>query len=308
MSRPNLSVPGDSVASVTAVPEQLTFADMPAQLFACTPSRLASHDCPRRYRFSYLDRPPPARGRPWAHNTLGAIVHLALAQWFLLPRERRLPDAGARLVEHNWQPGSLGGFRDEEQSRRWRDVAAGWVRRYVEHPQAGDGPVGVERTVTASSRTLAISGRVDRIDERSGDLVIVDYKTGRATLTDDDARDSQALALYVLGVRRTLRRACHRVELHHVPTGRIAAFEHTAESLDRHVERAEQTAGEIVAATDALAGGADPDEAFPAVPGRHCRWCDFRGVCPAGQAAVPESASWAGLADLDDEEVMRTDN
>ena len=36
-------------------------------------------DCPRRYRFQYLDRPTPAKGPPWAHNSLGASVHSALA-------------------------------------------------------------------------------------------------------------------------------------------------------------------------------------------------------------------------------------
>jgi putative RecB family exonuclease len=285
---------------VTAVPEQLTLADMPARLFACTPSRLAAHDCPRRYRFGYLDRPPPARGRARAHNTLGAVVHLALHQWWLLPRSRRSPEAGARLVEHNWQPGSAGGFRDDAQSVQWRDVAAGWVRQYLdEQVDADDEPVAVERTVATGSTRLAISGRVDRIDERAGELVVVDYKTGRSMLDDDDARGSQALALYVLGVRRTLRRKCRRVELHHLPSGRVAAFEHTDESLAGHVARAEQTAADIVAASDAVAAGADPDDAFPPRPGPACRWCDFRSICPAGQAARPEPDPWAGLANLE---------
>jgi RecB family exonuclease len=282
--------------TMTAAPEQLTLEHMPARLFSCTPSRLAAFDCPRRYRFTYLDRPAPQRGRPWAHNTLGAVVHLALHQWWLLPRARRMPETGATLVRHNWQ--SLG-FRDEAHSQQWREIAAGWVQQYLaDQVDAASEPVGVERTVATRSDQLAVSGRVDRIDDRDGELVIVDYKTGRAQLTEDDARGSQALALYVLGARRTLRRACRRVELHHLPSGRVAAFEHTDESLARHVERAEQTAADIVAATDTLAAGADADDVFPAAPGPGCRWCDFRGACPQGQAASPELEPWAGLADL----------
>src|ERR1700709_451615 len=83
--------------------EQLTLAHMPTRLFGCTPSRLAAFDCPRRYRFTYIDRPMPQRGRPWAHNTVGATAHLALHRWWLLPASRRTPDAGAELVERNWQ-------------------------------------------------------------------------------------------------------------------------------------------------------------------------------------------------------------
>ena len=281
----------------TDVPEQLTLEHMPTRLFACTPSKLAAFDCPRRYRFTYLDRPTPQRGRPWAHNTVGAVVHVALHQWWLLPRERRTPETGASLVVHNWQ--NLG-FRDDEHSAQWREIAAGWVQQYLrDQVDADDEPVGVERTVGTRSEHLAISGRVDRIDDRDGELVIVDYKSGRSELTDDDARGSQALALYVLGARRTLRRDCTRVELHHLPTGRVASFTHSDESLARHLNRAEQTAADIVVATDTLASGADAEDVFPPVPSASCRWCDFRQHCPEGLATSPNTDPWAGLANLE---------
>jgi len=271
---------------------------MPVRLFSCTPSRLAAFDCPRRYRFTYLDRPTPPRGAPWAHNAVGASVHNALHLWWQLPVAHRTPDEGARLVEQNWQ--NLG-FRDDAQSLRTSVEAAGWVERYLEAGprqvgvEARSEPIGVERTVAARTRRLAISGRVDRIDERGEELVVVDYKTGRRPLTEDDARGSQALALYVLGVRTTLRRPCCRVELHHLPTGTVAAFDHTDASLSRHVARAEATAEDIVTATDTLAAGADVDDVFPAVTSPGCSWCDFRAHCPEGRAASRNVESWAGL-------------
>ena len=59
---------------------------MPKRLYPCTPTRLSTWlDCPRRYRFSYLDRPQPPKGPPWAHNSVGAAVHSALADWWALP-------------------------------------------------------------------------------------------------------------------------------------------------------------------------------------------------------------------------------
>ena len=273
--------------------EQLRLAGMPRRLFACTPSRLAAFDCPRRYRFSYLDRPTPPKGPPWAHNTVGAVAHLALAKWWLLPRAHRTPEAGGDLVERNWQ--DLG-FRDEAQAAQARARTVDWVQRYLAtRADPADEPVGVERTVATRTDRLAISGRIDRVDERGDELVVVDYKTGRRPLADDDARGSQALALYVLAVRRTLRRACRRVELHHLPTGTVHAFEHTGASLQRHLERAEDTAADIVTATDTLASGADPDDVFPPAPSPACSWCDFRRHCPEGQAASPELDAWAGL-------------
>jgi putative RecB family exonuclease len=275
--------------------EQLRLSNMPTRLFGCTPSRLAAFDCPRRYRFTYLDRPQLPRGQPWAHNMVGATAHLALSKWWLLPRSRRTPEAGAELVERNWQ--NIG-FRDDAQSAQALAYTSAWVRRYLaDQVDADVEPVGVERTVATRTDRLAVSGRVDRVDERGDELVVVDYKTGRRELSQDDARGSQALALYVLAVRRTLRRACRRVELHHLPTGSVAAFEHTEESLERHLERAEHTGADIVAATDTLAAGADVDEVFPPIPTSACGWCDFRRHCPEGQAISPDLEPWAGLAE-----------
>jgi putative RecB family exonuclease len=147
--------------------------------------------------------------------------------------------------------------------------------------------------VAVKTATLALSGRVDRIDRRGDELVIVDYKTGRTGLGADDARGSQALALYAMAAQRVFRRQCRRVELHHLPTGSVAAHEHTEQSLDRHLSRAEATARDIVAAERAVADGADPDQAFPARPGALCAWCDYRRTCPAAEAPVREP--WAGV-------------
>ena len=266
---------------------------MTERLFSCTPSRLAAFDCPRRYRFTYLDRPPPPRGPAWAHNSVGAAVHMAMARWYsaLVPAHRTIEE-GEILVEGAWQDD---GFRDADQSARWRGRAAGWVRNYLATLDPWREPIGVERTVATATATLAVSGRVDRIDDRGDELVVVDYKTGNTESTPEDARGSMALALYVLGTRRTLRRECRRVELHHLPTGSIAAFEHTDESLARHLDRAEATAHDIVIATDTLASGAHPDEVFPPKPSTLCSWCDYRASCPEGTAASSALDPWAGL-------------
>jgi RecB family exonuclease len=135
---------------------------------------------------------------------------------------------------------------------------------------------------------------VDRIDRRGDELVIVDYKTGRAGLSPDDARGSRALALYAYAAERVFRRRCRTVELHHLPTGTVAAHEHTEESLGRHLRRSEATAADARTAERAVAEGADPDRAFPTAPGPICSWCDFRGSCPDGVRA-PAKLPWDGV-------------
>ncbi|MBP2476522.1 RecB family exonuclease [Crossiella equi] len=272
----------------------LELEGMPRKLVRVTPARLATWaDCRRRYRMAYLDRPSPSRGGAWAHNTLGAVVHNALRAFFDLPVARRTPEQAAALVTKHWKSD---GFQDAEQAARYRERAQGWVRDYVEHNDVTVDPVGLERWVSTPTGGIVAEGRVDRIDARDGELVIVDYKTGRHALTTDDARGSQALALYALAAARTLRRPCHLVELHHLPTGEVAQWRHTDESLARQVRRAEESAEELAAAGDTLTAGGDREVLFPPSPGRQCTWCDFRRHCPEGQEAAPELEPWAMLA------------
>jgi putative RecB family exonuclease len=277
---------------VQATTEQMGLFEEPTRLFVCTPSRLGSYeDCPRRYRYTYIDRPTPQKGPPWAHNSLGASVHTALRAWFDLSPERRQPSSLRTLLRATWV---REGYRDEQQEREAGLRAIEWLQRYVETLEPDFEPLAVERTVGTKTATLALSGRVDRIDDVGDQLVIVDYKTGRTGLGPDDARGSRAMALYAFAAERVFRRPCRRVELHHVPTATVAAHDHTEESLARHVHRAEQTATDIMAAQADLAAGTDPDVAFPATPGPICGWCDFRKVCPVG-ATRPGNDPWAGL-------------
>ena len=286
--------------------EQLGFEGMPRRLYACTPTRLSAWlDCPRRYRMTYLDRPAPPKGPPWAHNSVGASVHNALAGWWRLPRRERSVPAAGDLLERGWIDE---GFADTAQSVRYRDRARVMVERYVSGLDPACEPAGVERTVATRTELIAVSGRIDRLDDRrlpdgSGELVVVDYKTGRHLLTTDDARTSLPLALYALAAQRVMRRPCTRVELHHLPTGRVLAWEHSDESLRRQLGRAEDIAAECATADERYRTGpaADRgDEVFPPRPGQWCGWCDFRAHCPEGRAATSSRRPWDGLADLTD--------
>ncbi|MFY9805781.1 MAG: PD-(D/E)XK nuclease family protein [Pseudonocardiaceae bacterium] len=273
---------------------ELQLGGLPRPLVRLTPAKLTTWTaCRRRYRMAYLDRPALARGGAWAHNTLGAVTHTALRALFDLPPQRRSPHSAAALVATHW---SGEGFANDAQAADYRSRAQDWVARYVEELDPQLDPVGVERWVSAPTQRIVAEGRVDRIDERDGELVVVDYKTGRHELTVDDARGSQALALYAFAARRTLRRECRRVELHHLPSGTVAGWDHTEQSLSRHLQRAEEAAEEITLATDTLAMGGDPEVLFPATTGRACSWCDFRRHCPAGRASAPELRPWALLA------------
>jgi hypothetical protein len=93
----------------------------------------------------------------------------------------------------------------------------------------------------------------------------------------------------------------------------VAAYDHSEQSLERHLTRAERIADEAAAAQeawrtslasraeDAALGDADAIEAIDAVlpprPETLCSWCDHRRSCPEGRAASSEITPWSGLAD-----------
>ncbi len=280
--------------------DQQQLPGMPARLYPCTPTRLLTWlDCPRRYRFAYLERPAPAKGPPRALAAIGAAVHVALAAWWARPLPARTAAGGALALRDGWRPEEFRshGFRDAAQSAAARERAAGWVEQYLAGVDPAAEPVGVERTVSTPTSTLVLSGRIDRLDDRpaAGGLVVVDYKTGRRAPDAEEARSSLALAVYAVAAARTLRRPCVRVELHHLPSGVVAAAEHGAEGLRRKVAEAESIGRDCARADAAHAGGQTGDELFPARTSALCSWCDWRGHCPQGRAAAPDIEPWAGV-------------
>lgn len=265
-------------------------------------------NCPRRYRWRYLAEPPAPRRGAFAHTSLGSAVHAALRGWWYLPPDRRTPDVVAATVAEHW---SDAGFADTAMSHRWLARAQQMVARYVGEETerwAGvqacgiDQPRRVETSVSVRVRDdLVLAGRPDRVDERPvpaeptrTELVVVDYKTSRRPLDADTARASRTLAIYAAAAEAVLRRPATRVELHHLPTGRIATWQHDVEARDRHLRRSVAVADDIATAEKRVDD--DPvDQVFPPRVGPLCGWCDYRDSCPEGAAAVPAAAPWEAL-------------
>ncbi|GAA1966888.1 PD-(D/E)XK nuclease family protein [Terrabacter lapilli] len=277
----------------TGAAEQTTFAGMPTPLYSGSPSRLLAWlDCPRRYRMQYLDRPRPQARPQRAHTSVGIATHNVLRDFWDLPADRRTPAGVAELVRSSWIDV---GFRDPEQSAAWRLRVRDAVTDYLRRSDRDNQPVGIERSVSLKTEAVAITGRIDRLDDRDGELVVVDYKTGRQVPTDDDARTSLPLALYAVAASRMFRRPCHRVELHHVPSGAVAAHEHTDESLGRKIAEAESIASDLRRADAEFKELGVESARFPPRTSAICSWCDFRAHCPEGQQMGPEKSDWAGL-------------
>src|SRR6478735_5798277 len=244
---------------------------MPTPLYSGSPSRLLAWlDCPRRYRMQYLDRPRPQARPQRAHTSVGIATHNALRDFWDLPVGQRTPAGVAELVRSSWIDV---GFRDPQQSAGWRLRVRDAVTEYLRSSDRDNQPVGIERSVSLKTDEVAITGRIDRLD----------------------ARASLPLALYAVAASRMFRRPCHRVELHHVPSGTIAAHEHTDESLARKIAEAESIAADLRRADAEFRELGVESTRFAPRTSAICSWCDFRAHCPEGQQMGPEKSDWAGL-------------
>ncbi|MGB5953164.1 MAG: PD-(D/E)XK nuclease family protein [Ornithinimicrobium sp.] len=263
------------------------------RLLSVSPSRLGQWlTCPRAYRMIYLDRPRLEQSPQRAIISVGNSVHATLSRFWDLPHTQRTPQQVHALVAQVWQSS---GFMDAGQSEQWRHRAGAWVVNYLRSIDRHQEPEAIERTVAMPTGDLAITGRVDRVEDRGGELVVIDYKTGASAASGGAARTSLALGLYALALSRMFRRPVRTVELHHLPTGLRDVHTHTQESLARKLREAESIGVDLRAAHEDYALAGRESAAFEPVPGALCRWCPVQAHCPPGLAIGPPQPGWAGL-------------
>lgn len=266
-------------------------------LISLSPSKIAIwQDCPRRFYLQYI-----ARRRSvgvWAHLSLGQAIHAVLKDWFDDATGVRDVATIEALMLRHW---STGGFADDAQSAQWREWATAVTWEYLQAQRARGSsatPHSRERTLAARTDHAAIQGRIDRLDSDGSSMVVIDYKTGSSVPGVDQVRSSLALALYAACVQQSLRQPCTRVELHHVPSGVVATWEHSDESIARQLRRVDQIAQDMRDQEQRIAQGAAVDEVYPPKVGGLCAYCGFRDACPEGTAARPARQPWEGLPSL----------
>jgi ATP-dependent helicase/DNAse subunit B len=177
-------------------------------------------NCPRLYylRAIYKD---PRTGHKITHMqpplALGQIVHDVLQSLTTLPAEERLRESLLTRLDQLWPKvaGKLGGFRDSDEEKKYKDRAVAMLERVMNNP----GPIARKaikiRTEDGSDlpyywfheeEKIILCGKVDWLmyDEPNDGVHIIDFKTGK----HDEAEDSLQLPIYHLIVCNTQKRRC----------------------------------------------------------------------------------------------------
>ncbi|MGH9084783.1 MAG: RecB family exonuclease [Acidimicrobiales bacterium] len=243
-----------------------------------SPSKVSSFtDCALAFRFSAIDRLPEP---PSVAATRGTLVHAALERLFLLEGPARtLPAALAcldaaheALREH---PELAGLELDGEAEATFLAEARELVGRYfrLEDPTTIT-PIGIELKLEIELDGIRLRGIIDRLElDADGELVVTDYKTGRAPGERQEQQRLAGVAFYSLLCERLFGRRPARVQLLYLADP-VAIISTPTDRSTRGVERR-------LAAVWAAVERACEREDFRPNPSRLCDWCAFKAYCPS---------------------------
>ncbi len=243
-----------------------------------SPSRVdAFTSCPLAFRFASIERLPEP---PTIHTTRGSLVHRALELLFVRPAAERTADAlaadlDAAIDEYRRHPDLTDLALTDEQMATFERECRDLVGRYLqmEDPTAVR-DIGLELRLEAKVGHLTLRGIIDRLElDHNGELVVTDYKTGRAPSPNFENKSLAGVHFYSLLCSEVFGRRPAAIRLMYLKTGETITATPSEQSVRflttrttavwQAVERA-CTTGDFRPRQSAL-----------------CNYCGFQRWCPA---------------------------
>jgi putative RecB family exonuclease len=270
-----------------------------------SPSRASDFmACPLLYRFRVIDRLPEA---PSPAATQGTVVHAVLERLFDLPAPERTLDRAGALLAPQWErllaeepelsalldpvPADPGDPSSPAQPTAepsgglpgFLSGAPALLARYfeLEDPQRLEPAERELRVEVQLESGLVLRGFVDRLDVApSGDMRVVDYKTGRAPGVGFEAKAMFQMRFYALVLWRAYGRVPRLLQLLYLGSGEVLRYEPDEADL-------RATEVKVKALWDAIARATESGDWRPN-PSRLCGWCHHREAhCPAWGGQPP---------------------
>ncbi len=244
-----------------------------------SPSKVSSFkDCALAFRLSAIERLPEP---PSPEAAKGTLVHRALQLLFFEedPADRTVEAALAKLDRavtdvldgDEYAPLELG----PDERAAFVDDAATLVRNEfrLEDPTQVR-VIGTELRMSVRLGTLHLTGIIDRLElDDDGELVVTDYKTGRAPSESYEQSRLGGVHFYAFLCEQVFGRRPARIQLLHL-----------REPLAISSVPSDQSIRGLQVQTQAIWSAVEracDREDFRPKPGRACSWCAFQAYCPA---------------------------
>lgn len=242
-----------------------------------SPSRVdAFTTCPLQFRFASIERLPEP---PSPHATKGSLVHRALELLFTHRAEARTPDLAQSCLDRAVEefavdPDFTGLGLDDAAVDAFVADAQSLVECYfrMEDPtRVRD--IGLELRLEAQVGDLTLRGIIDRLElDDDGELVVTDYKTGRAPFAAQEQKRLGGVHFYSFLCESVLGRRPSRVRLMYLRSGETIEATPTEQSVRFLTTR-------TTAVWKAVARACETDD-FRPKESALCKSCSFQQWCP----------------------------
>jgi len=251
-----------------------------------SPSRASQFKtCPKQFKFANVDKIKEPTTEVQAKGT---TVHQALEDLFDLKPDERNTEKLHNLFREAWtkvrgndEHHNL--FSSVEEEREWGLDGLKLLNNYmsIEDPTSFE-PLERKRWVRGSIEDLNLRGILDRMDRNNkGELVIVDYKSGKAPLAKYKEPRFFALKLYALLIQKELGEMPSELKLIYLKNSTIHTLKVTQDSLD-------QVKIEVLEIWNNIKKAFETND-FPATKNALCDWCYFKPICPVFNENAPDT-------------------
>jgi len=259
----------------------MTDTAVPAPTFpvpmSLSPSRVSSFtSCPMQFRFSSIQKLPEP---PGVATTKGTIGHRALELLFVRRAADRTPEAltadmATALDEYRTLPDYVGlrleGAAVDEFDR---DCHALVDKYFAMEDPTTVREIGLELWMEASVGHLTLRGIIDRLElDTDGELVVTDYKTGRAPSGNFEQKSLAGVHFYSFLCEAVFGKRPAKIRLMYLASGETIETVPSAQSVKFITTRT--TA--VWSAVERACTTGD----FRPRRSKLCDWCSYQQWCP----------------------------
>jgi putative RecB family exonuclease len=260
----------------------MTDTAAPASTFpvpmSLSPSRVSSFtSCPMQFRFSSIEKLPEP---PGVATTKGTIVHRALELLFVRPAAARTPEALAddmatALQEYRTHPDWVGLRLEGDAVERFdRDCHALTEKYFAMEDPTTVREIGLELWMEAPVGELTLRGIIDRLElDADGELVVTDYKTGRAPSGNFEQKSLAGVHFYSFLCEAVFGKRPAKIRLMYLASGETIETVPSAQSVKFITTRTTAVWSAVERAC--TTGDFRPRQS------KLCDWCSFQAWCPA---------------------------
>lgn len=226
--------------------------------------------CPLKYKLIYVTKVGRYYYTPNIGDSFGASLHRAIADFHSSGgHDTQSPEQLAERLKNTWT--SIG-YTSSEQESEHLELGENMLHEYYKNSRSGAVTILTEKQLREDMGEFILTGRLDRLDEHpDGALEIIDYKSGRASVTSEQIHDDLAMSIYQFLVKRKYPGRRSIATIHCLRTGHQASAELTNAELAELELMIRQVASDMLAITEET-------ELQPChIPACDC--CDFIKIC-----------------------------